>query len=200
MTRLRNRSGYTLIEVLVVMSLLAVVLGGVVTAYVSANRGLVDQTSRADDQESARQTLERMRRDIHCASGAAVRQTIDPLTMAWTGGYTLLLTVAPGQCFGVTDASDGVTWCTVDIGADPNRWGLYRSTNTACDASDANFEVDYLTDPKVWGDAPVCSTAHLAGVSVVMNVNRDPVTRPTRLYHLTDTIALRNDSVSSSNC
>jgi prepilin-type N-terminal cleavage/methylation domain-containing protein len=195
---LSGQAGYTLIELLVVMGLLAIVLGGIVTAYVSANRGVVDQTQRADDQEVARITLERMRRDIHCASGGAVQATLDSVTGLPTGGYTLLLTVAPGQCLGVTDTSDGVEWCTVSVGGATNRWEVYRSTNTVCDASDANFEVDHITQPQIWGTA--CSSAHLLGISIDMPVNRDPVTRPARTYTLRDTIALRNDSVSSSHC
>jgi prepilin-type N-terminal cleavage/methylation domain-containing protein len=191
------QAGYTLIELLVVMSLLAIVLGGIVAAYVSANKGIVDQTARADDQQSARQTLERMRRDIHCASAGAVVQTLDSMGNP-TGGYTLKLTVAPGQCFGVTEATDGVTWCTVEVGTTGDRWEVYRSTKSACDAPDSNFEVDYITDPDIWGTA--CSSAHLLGISVDMPVNRDPVTRPARTYTLRDTIALRNESVSSSNC
>lgn len=197
MAKRGNQRGYTLIEVLVVMSLLALVLGGVVTAYVSANKGIVDQTARADDQQAARMTLERMRRDIHCASGADVRQTLDSGGNP-TGGYTLLLTVAPGQCFGVTEGSDGVTWCTVEVGSAGNRWGVYRSTQTSCDSADANFQVDYITKPDIWSRS--CSAARLLGVTVDMPVNRDPVTRAGRTYTLRDTIALRNDSVSSSAC
>src|SRR4051794_7843306 len=66
----RDQTGYTLIELIVVLAILLVVIGAVVSVYVSTGNAQADQTARADDQQAARQALERMRRDIHCASGA----------------------------------------------------------------------------------------------------------------------------------
>jgi hypothetical protein len=64
------------------------------------------------------------------------------------------------------------------------------------------FQVDYLTNPNVW-EAPVCSSAHLEGVSADISVNRDIATRADRTYRLQDTIALRNDTPQTgalANC
>src|SRR4051812_23495772 len=108
----RDQTGYTLIELIVVLAILLVVIGAVVSVYVSTGNAQADQTARADDQQAARQALERMRRDIHCASGAIVQPSVDGSGTP-TGGYTLLLTVNPGQCVGVTTSgSDGVEWCS----------------------------------------------------------------------------------------
>jgi prepilin-type N-terminal cleavage/methylation domain-containing protein len=203
--RLRHltcQAGYTLIETLVVMTLLVVVIGAIADGFTNASKTETDQTARADDQEAARQALERMRRDIHCSSAAIAKQT-DPSDA--TKGWTLNLTVNPGQCLAVTAGlgggvavngvdSDGVQWCTVPVGAATNRYILYRTIVHACDAADAVFQVDHLTRGDVWAPKVLCSAAHLESVPVDMAVNRDIDTRPDRTYELTDRIALRNDT------
>jgi prepilin-type N-terminal cleavage/methylation domain-containing protein len=78
--------GFTLIEMLAVMAILLTVLAGLTGAYVSAQVAQVDQTRRFDAQENARQALDRMRKDIHCAHGVT-----DPYANA-SGGYTIVMT------------------------------------------------------------------------------------------------------------
>lgn len=186
----RSEAGYTLFETLIVLAILLVVIGAIADGFVSASRAEVDQTARADDQQSARQALERMRRDIHCASAAIVQTAGD-------GTQKLLLAVNPGQCLGVTSSTDGVEWCTVSVGGSTTRYALYRTPDATCPAG-ADFQVDYLTSPGIWTKA--CSVDNLAGVSVKMPVNRDPLTRPGRNYTLSDTISLRNATTASSVC
>ena len=199
--RLIGQAGYTLIETLVVMTLLVIVIGAIADGFTNASKTQTDQTARADDQEAARQALERMRRDVHCASAAIAQQT-DPLNP--NGGWTLNLTVNPDQCLAVTagdisgnGTSDGVQWCTVPVGGATDHYILYRTIVHACDASDAVFQVDHLTRGDVWAPKVVCSPAHLEAVPVDMAVNRDIATRPDRTYELTDTIALRNDTAET---
>ena len=109
-------SGSTLVELIVVMALLAVILAALVGGFTTAIRAEVDQTARANDRESAREALERMRKDIHCASGAADQPTLDALGNPTGTGYTLQLAVTQSQCLGVTTASNGVQWCSVSVG------------------------------------------------------------------------------------
>jgi type II secretory pathway pseudopilin PulG len=199
--RVTREAGYTLIETLVVMTLLVVVIGALADGFTNASKTQTDQTQRADDQEAARQALERMRRDIHCASAAIAKQT-NPLDA--TAGWTLNLTVNPGQCLAVTagsgaggGGSDGVQWCTVPVGGATNHYVLYRTVVSSCDAGDAVFQVDHLIRGDVWAPKVICSSAHLEAVPVDMAVNRDIDTRPDRTYELTDTIALRNDTAQT---
>ena len=125
--RALGQAGYTLMETLVVMTILLVVIGAIADGFTNASKTETDQAGRASDQESARQALERLRKDIHCASAANVGTNS-------SGGYTLNLTVNPGQCVAVTagtgsgnQLSDGVQWCTVPINGATNRYGLYRT-------------------------------------------------------------------------
>ena len=69
--RLAGERGFTLIETLVVVAILLIVLGALVDGFASVSKAEVDQTNRASDQQAARQALDRMRKDIHCASGAS---------------------------------------------------------------------------------------------------------------------------------
>jgi prepilin-type N-terminal cleavage/methylation domain-containing protein len=188
--RLLGQAGYTLIETLVVMTLLVIVIGSIADAFSSASKTEVDQTARASDQESARLTLQRMRRDIHCASSASVQQT--------SNGYLLNLAVDPNICIAVTtSASNTVQWCTVQKDTAGQRFGVYRTISGNCNASDAVFQVDYVTKGQIW--TMVCPASGLQAVGIDMPVNRDPVKRPDRTYELQDTIALRNAS-TLGNC
>lgn len=193
-----GQAGYTLIETLVVMSILVVVIGAIADGFTSASKTQTDQTALADDQEAARQALERLRRDIHCASAATVTPTdaTDP-----TKGQILNLTVGPDQCLAVTAGSgvgyrgsDGVQWCTVPIGGSTTRYAMYRTVVSTCDSSDAVFQVDYVTKPDVWDRICGDGDSHLETVAIDLPVNRDIDTRPDRTYELTDQIALRNDT------
>jgi prepilin-type N-terminal cleavage/methylation domain-containing protein len=199
--RALGQAGYTLMETLVVMTILVIVIGAIADGFTSASKTETDQTARADDQEAARQALDRLRRDIHCASAATVAPT-DSLNPQ--NGYTLNLTVSPNSCIAVTagagvglNSSDGVQWCTVNIGA--NRFALYRTVVTRCDAADAVFQVDHVTQGDVWEFVCGDNDSHLESVSIDLPVNRDVVTRPERTYELTDKIALRNDTATTGS-
>jgi hypothetical protein len=157
---------------------------------VSASRTQADQTGRADDQQAARQTLERMRKDVHCASGATVQPILDGSGNP-TGGYLLNLTETANYCPGVTTLSSGVQWCTAHITGSSLLYGLYRTNTGSCSSSGALFQITTLTSGNLWS-LLTCSTGQLPRVSIDMPVNRDIATRPTRTYELTDAIALRN--------
>jgi prepilin-type N-terminal cleavage/methylation domain-containing protein len=188
--RFAARGGYTLVELLVVMVILLVILTALTDAFASATKTEVDQTSRASDQQSARQALDLMRKDIHCASSATgPTATVDGSGNP-TGGYVILFNETSGQCYGVVPSgSSGVQWCTTPVSA--NRYALYRESSGSCDGANATFEVDYLTTANPW-TVPACAAGRYPTVQVDLNVNRDPVTRPDRDYDLTDAIALRN--------
>ena len=190
-------AGYTLVELIVVMALLGIILGALVNGFATAIRAETEQTARANDRESAREALERMRKDIHCASGAEAQPTLDSLGNPTGTGYTLQLAVTQSQCLGVTTASNGVQWCSVSVGGSTTRYEVFRTTTGTCNATDATFQVDYVTNfgaitgGNLWS-LPACSTGRLQAVSVSLPVNQNPVTQPSETYDLADTIAMRN--------
>ena len=192
------QEGFSLVEALVVMVVLLAVLAPLTQSFVSANVAQVDQTRRFDAQENARQALDRMRKDIHCAHGAT-----DPTPNLDAGnnvvGYTLVLTEtavpgAPPECPGLVETNaSAVQWCTIKLADD--RYQLYRENDpsTSCDGQASTFMVDYLTRSDIWA-SPTCVTGQFATVEVTMPVDVDPSKRP-GAYQLGDQIALRNGSI-----
>jgi len=195
--RCRAEAGYTPVELIVVMVVLGVILGALISGFTTAMRAETDQTARANNRESAREALERMRKDIHCSSGAEAQPTLDSLGNPTGTGYTLQLAVTQSQCLGVTTASNGVQWCSVSVGGSTTRYQVFRTTTGTCNATDATFQVDYITNfgsitgGNFWS-LPACSTGRLQAVSVSLPVNQYPVTKPNETYDLADTIAMRN--------
>jgi prepilin-type N-terminal cleavage/methylation domain-containing protein len=186
--------GFTLIEMLVVMVVLLAVLAPLTGSYVSAQIAQVDQTNRLDAQENARQALDRMRKDIHCAHAAA-----DPYTNT-SGGQTIELTetnvTGTAECPGLVETNaSAVRWCTVYV-AD-NRYKLYRENDpaTTCDGNASTFMTDYLTSAALWA-SPTCVTGQYPTVEVTMPVDVDPSKNP-GAYLLSDEIALRNGDICS---
>jgi prepilin-type N-terminal cleavage/methylation domain-containing protein len=197
---LARSDGFSLVELLVVMIVLLAVLAPLTQSFVSAGVAQVDQTRRFDAQENARQALDRMRKDIHCAHGVT-----DPATNLDADGnvvgYTLVLTetAVPGaepECPGLVETNaSAVQWCTIKVTDD--RYRLYRENDptTTCDGNASTFMVDYLTAPDIWG-SPTCISTQYPTVAVTMPVDVDPSRRP-GAYTLSDQIALRNGDICS---
>ena len=194
--RLAKQDGFTLVELVTVMAILLIILAPLTTSFASAMIAQVDQTNRFDAQENARQALDRMRKDIHCAHGAT-----DPYTNS-SGGQTLVLTetnsTGTAECPGLvqTNAS-AVQWCTIPVAGATDRYQLYRENDpdATCDGSISTFMVDYLTRSDIWG-SPTCITGQYATVDLTMPVDVDPSKKP-GAYQLSDQIALRNGDICS---
>jgi type II secretory pathway pseudopilin PulG len=181
-----------MIELLVVMVIMLIILAPLSGSFASALGAQVDQTRRFDAQENARQSLDRMRKDIHCAHGVT-----DPYTNA-AGGQTIVLTetntTGTAECPGlIQQNASAVQWCTVPVTGAVNRYQLYRENdaNNTCDGAASTFMVDYLTQAALWA-SPTCVTGQFPTVAVTMPVNIDPVKHGASTYTLSDEIALRN--------
>jgi prepilin-type N-terminal cleavage/methylation domain-containing protein len=181
--------GDTLIELLIVMLILLIVIGALAGGFASATKAEVDQSNRAGDQQNAREALDRMRLDIHCALSI---QPASPIVngAGVTTGYLLTLPQPNTGCPGVaTGGSSAIQWCTVLKGL--NHYTLYRSTIDCTVPADSKFQVDYVTQANVWPTG-ACVVGEYPRVTVELPVNRDPVRRASRTYELNDAIAIRN--------
>ncbi len=190
-----EQAGLTLVELLAVMVVLLIVLAPLTGSFVSALNAQVDQTRRFDAQENARQALDRMRKDIHCAHGVTDPGPND------SGGETIVLTetntTGTAECPGLIQVgASSVQWCTIPVAGATNRYKLYRENDVdnACDGSESTFMVDYLTRAGLWS-SPTCVTAQYPTVGVTMPVTVDPVNHPESSYTLRDEIALRNGDI-----
>jgi prepilin-type N-terminal cleavage/methylation domain-containing protein len=153
---LAREHGYTVIELIVVMVLLAIVMTPLIASLATGMVHEVDQARREQAQENARLTLQRMRVDMHCAGGLT---SVDQNAY---GGFTLTLTEAhegqDGWCPGVIpsgDTSVGVQWCTVPYAGPPpstTRFVLYRflgldTSECGSGGNSSTFQVDYIAAP-----------------------------------------------------
>src|SRR3954452_24976071 len=109
--RLRDEPGYTLIELLTVMLILGVVLGGLTGVFASATSAQADMNNRFQAQQEARLGLDKLRREAHCAS-AATPGGSNPSSITFT---------LPSYCK-TFSGSASVTWCTRNVST--NRYGL----------------------------------------------------------------------------
>jgi prepilin-type N-terminal cleavage/methylation domain-containing protein len=169
---LGGESGYSLVELLTVMLILGVVLGGLTTLFVRGSNGEVDMNRRFQAQEDSRVALDKIRREAHCA-GAAYPASATSVTLA-------------DPCV----TSGTVTWCTQLI-TGTALYGLYRSTTSTCDNTNTVW-MKSLTSGSVF-TYTAQSTSSLAKLHVDLIANPKP-TMTVENYELTDDIVFRNSS------
>jgi prepilin-type N-terminal cleavage/methylation domain-containing protein len=171
----RGEAGYSLVEMLTVMVIMSVVFAGITAAFVAGSKAQADQDRRFQAQVTTRLALDKIRRDIHCASD---------VTPSAADSVTLKL---PSGCGG------DVSWCTAAVTGYTNRYGLYRQLGTSCGSSSGVKLADYLTNANafpVFAHAAGCGCLASLQVDFAVSVkgdNRDA-------YELTDTIYLRNST------
>ena len=172
--RLSGEGGYSLVELLTVMAILGIVMGAItalMTAGINAEAGM---NKRFQAQTEARLALDKLRREVHCATSAT------PLGAAATVTLTL------GSTCPTAGGSTSITWCTVANGT--GRYGLWRYTGSACSGTGVKV-ADYLTTANAF--SYVTSAGSLAKLGVTLAVNLTPSVAA-RVYTLQDDIVLRN--------
>jgi prepilin-type N-terminal cleavage/methylation domain-containing protein len=149
--RLRDEAGVTLVELIVVVAILGIVLGGITTVFVSGSRAELQVNNRFQAQEAARLGLAAIRQDVHTACAAEIRTV--------SGKAQLFLSVpivdratnpptapdATAQCGTVSANIAQIIWCTGNGVASSSKFALYRSTTGACSSS-SKLVADDLVD------------------------------------------------------
>ena len=210
--RLRSQRGYSLIEMLIVLSIMTVVMGALTTLFVQASNSETDMNNRFQAQQTARIALDKLRREVHCASTAAPSSPGSP---SWSVTLTLasycktlpqpLPTPLPSYCStsgGLTTCS--ITWCTRAVAT--NRNALYRVTGSTCGASGGVKWADYLVPATSAPGSPTCTggplcvftyptppSGSLAKLQVDVPVNVKP-SKSVELYELSEGLVLRNST------
>jgi prepilin-type N-terminal cleavage/methylation domain-containing protein len=186
MTRLRSERGYSLIEMLTVMVIMGVVMSSLTTVFVQASNSETDMNNRFQAQLTAKLALDKMRREVHCASVATP-----------TGVSSSVTITLPSYC---KTGSGSITWCTRSNGT--NRYALYRVVGSTC--SGGVLWADYLvpTSTAATCSGALCifnyttqSTSSLAKLAVDLPVNVKP-SKTVERYELIDNIVLRNSTRS----
>ena len=174
--RLREQRGYTLVELLVSMSILAAVMTSVSVLLVSATNSEVDMNRRFQAQTEARLGLDRLRREVHCA-----------ISVATSGGGSVATLTIPATC-PTSGGLTALTWCSV---ANGNRWELWRYQGSACSGTGRRW-ASSLTQANLF-TYTAQNTSSLAFLSVTLPVNV-PGSKAQSNYTLSDNIVLRNST------
>jgi prepilin-type N-terminal cleavage/methylation domain-containing protein len=169
---LRRRDGYTLIELLAVLTIFMVVVTALTQLFVSGAKAELDANRRFQAQLSARVAFDQMRREIHCASA-----------LTYTSASSVSITLPPG-CPSAGGTQTTVVYDTASAGT--NRYKLRRKKGTGTAVPIA----DYLTSGTIFTySAP--STTALGRLTVNMPVNVYP-NEAWKSWRLNADIVLRN--------
>lgn len=166
--RLLEQGGYTLIELTTVMVILTTVLTALTGLFVSGAKAQLEVNRRFEAQQQARVAADRLRREIHCASG---------ITLTNAASITVTL---PAHCpTAVGGAVTNVAYTTQLVSA--NRFRLRRGTVTIA---------DYLTSGDVFAYvAPSADT--LGRLALDFRVNIVP-SQSWKQWRLQTDVVLRN--------
>ncbi len=181
--RLAGESGYSLVELLVVMTILGLIVTALTTVFVSGSKAETRLNNRFQAQTNARVALDRMRREIHNACGVGTTST------------SLVQLAFPPNCPSTGSATATVTYCTSGSGS---RYGLYRIGSASGTCTNGVQLVDFLTS-----STPFLYTAKntpagsylLARLHVDLQINVTPAQTANR-YRLIDDIVFRNSARS----
>jgi prepilin-type N-terminal cleavage/methylation domain-containing protein len=182
-TRLRARlrrlgceRGFSLMELMTVLTILSTVVTALTGLFVSGTASEVDLRSRVQAQTEAVTALDRLRRDVHCAS-AATASSATSVTLA-----------VPCVAGGV------VSWCTAAVAGFTGRYTIHRRpTSGTCDSTSALY-ADYLTTGSVFS-YELASINNLARLRTSLPVKLKSMLSP---YTLCDILVMRNSTRTGS--
>lgn len=171
MTKIRRllacERGYTLIELVQVSAILAVVVTGLTVLFVQATNAELQMNERFQAQQSARLAVDKMRREIHCASGVTPIGTSSSITVT-----------LPSQCPSSGGSQANVVYDLQQVST--KRYRLRRAGVTVADWITNNTVFTY-TAPQ---------TGKLATLHVDLPV--DPSAAKKHVWRLQADIVLRN--------
>ena len=169
----RESSGYTLVELLVVLAIFTTVVTALVSLFTSGAKAELDMNRRFEAQQNARLALDRMRRELHCSSGIT----------AGAGAVGSVTVALPSQCPSSGGAAISVVYDMSQVSA--NRWKLRRTVGTTTIPI-----ADYITS-----GTPFTYTAQSASSRAILHVNLPVNVNPNegwKSWRLVDDIVLRN--------
>jgi len=167
-TRLAAEAGYSLVELLQVTAILSVVLTGITVVFVRASNAELDMNRRFQAQQVARVAVDKMRRELHCAS------SITP-----TGSTASISVTLPKQCpTNKTGAPLTVVYDTQLVST--NRYRLRRAGVAVA---------DYVTAPNAFVYSTVSGRLGTVRVTLPIKPKTDAATKE---WKLVADIVLRN--------
>ena len=165
-----QQGGYTMMEMLMVCVILGTIIGALTYLFVSAQTAEIDMNQRFQAQQAARLGIDKMRREIHCAS-----------LIAPTGVSASITVTLPAQCPTAGGVQTTVTYDMNQVVAG-QRYTLRRNSVILADYSTLQNAFNYT--------APVVNTS-LGKLTVTLPINTKP-TNASKQWKLVADIVLRN--------
>jgi type II secretory pathway pseudopilin PulG len=176
----REEGGYSIVELLAVMTIFLIILTALTTLFASGAKAELDLNRRFEAQQNARLALDKLRRELHCSSGITGSDDL-PLPATPVAAIKVSL---PSHCPTAGGAITTVVYDTAFVAA--NRWKLRRTKAGGTTVPIA----DYLTNDDVFSYFAQ-STASRARLHVDLPVNVNP-NEGWKQWRLVDDIVLRN--------
>jgi prepilin-type N-terminal cleavage/methylation domain-containing protein len=176
-----GEAGYSLVELLVTMVILSVVMTGLITLFVQGTNAEMDMNRRFQAQTGARIAMDKLRREIHCASA------VTPSGASSSVALTLAST-----CPTAGGVATTANWCALQAPspAPTGQYALYRQTGASCTTGSGVQWADYLISSSVF-NFTVQSTAKLGSLNVNLQINTKPALSM-ETFKLSDDLVLRN--------
>jgi prepilin-type N-terminal cleavage/methylation domain-containing protein len=199
--RLGDQEGHTLSELLIVLAIMGIVIGGITQLFVSASKSQVDMTNRFESQQEGRLALDSLRREIHCANKITTNGTT-AVTAADFARASVVINLG-SSCPSYPGGTGDVTWCAAGSGSKYALWRMPNSTGATCLTTGGVKKADYLTTNQVFSAYALPGGGLRAKLSVTLPVDVKPATGQSGCpagsigcYDLRDDIVLRNTSRS----
>ena len=176
----RQEGGYSLVELIAVMSIFLLILTGLTTLFASGARAELDLNRRFEAQQNARLGLDKLRRELHCSSGIKATDDTDLPSTPVTAVKVTLLSHCP------TAGGQNITVIYDTALVSANRWQLRRTKSGGAAVKVA----DYLTNDDIFTYFAQ-STSSRARLHVDLPVNVNP-NEGWKQWRLVDDIVLRN--------
>jgi type II secretory pathway pseudopilin PulG len=176
--RMRSRDGYTLVELIVVLSIFMVIVTALTSLFTSGAKAELDLNRRFQAQQEARLALDRMRRELHCADSLTPGADTDG-----DGNVASVTVSLPSQCPSAKGQTLSVVYDTSLVST--NRWKVRRTASGV-----TTTIADYITNDDVFKyAAPSATSRGLLHVDFPVNVHPN---EGWKQWRLVDDIVLRN--------
>ena len=202
--KLGDEGGFSLIEMLVVMVIMAVISGGIVTLFTTGLNAEADQNHRFQAQQDGRLALDKLRREVHAGCSISAPSTYNTAGSSVTI-YVKQPPIPPAASLCGAAPNTPVTYCTAASGT---QFTLYRKVAATCTNADqpiANFLTSGLIFDYLPPNSHVTTLGGGTGIGAIttgdgsstlprlhidMTLNQTP-TKPGG-YHIVDDLAFRN--------
>ena len=195
----RDESGFSLVEMVVVCALLGVVLSAITTVFIGASHAELNLNTRFRAQEAARVALTMIRKD---ARNACVARVVSGTSVTFATAKVNQAVTPPIDATTVCGKTAGtnlslVTWCVLSSPTSLGQYALFRSPSGTCTTSNT-LEADNLVNNLAGFTAFFTSPTtlrygELQSVDIDLPVkipsNGNGVGQP---YRLSQRVALRN--------